>query len=248
MARHYYGHATAAVFAPLKPTFRAEFVVRRLRDAIALGLLPDGTQLPGEADLAASLGVSTVTVREALAALRNDRLLETRRGRGGGSFVVLPPGGATTIIRRRLHDLSLLDLRDLGDFYTAVSGATAAYAARRGTTDEVDQICLAGDQFAAASDVGARRQADARLRVLIAATAQSPRLYTAEVELQAEIGTLLRLTLELDDSYRRDVALVTELCAALRDSDETRARQAAEQRVREATARLIELRIDREHQ
>lgn len=246
MARHYYGHATAAVFAPFKPMFRAEFVIRRLRDAIALGLLPDGTQLPGEADLAASLGVSTVTVREALAALRNDGLLQTRRGRGGGSFIALPPGGASAIIRRRLQSLSLMDLRDLGDFYAAVSGAAAAYAAQRGTPDEIDQIRGAAERFAAAADVGARRQTDARLRLLIATTAQSPRLYAAEVELQAEIGTLLRLTFELKDAFRHDAELVTELVVALRAADAARARHAAEQRVRAATARLTELRIDLE--
>ena len=80
MPRHYYGHATAAVFAPLEPLSRPSQVARRMRDAIALGLLADGAQLPGEADLAATLGVSTVTVREALAVLRADRILELSGG------------------------------------------------------------------------------------------------------------------------------------------------------------------------
>ncbi|MBV9832650.1 MAG: FadR family transcriptional regulator, partial [Marmoricola sp.] len=122
MGRHYYGHATAAVFAPLEPTSRSGLVVRRLSDAIALGLLPDGSQLPGEMDLASTLGVSTVTLREALAVLRADGLLETRRGRGGGSFVRLPSGGADALTRRRLRELSVMELRDLGDLYATVSG------------------------------------------------------------------------------------------------------------------------------
>jgi DNA-binding transcriptional MocR family regulator len=84
MTVRFYGGATAAVFAPLEPLSRVELVSRRLTDAIALGLLRDGSQLPGEADLARAFGVSTVTVREALTALRHRDLIETRRGRGGG--------------------------------------------------------------------------------------------------------------------------------------------------------------------
>ena len=82
------GDARRAVFAPLDDgALRSEAVVRRLGSAIALGLLGDGEQLPAETELATMLNVSTVTLREALAELRELGLVETRRGRGGGSFV-----------------------------------------------------------------------------------------------------------------------------------------------------------------
>ncbi len=84
--------AHLVVFAPVDNTARVHAVVRRLSDAIALGLLGDGEQLPSETDLAAHLGVSTVTLREALMALRQQGLIETRRGRGGGSSSGPPPG------------------------------------------------------------------------------------------------------------------------------------------------------------
>src|SRR5262245_49335985 len=82
--------ARSAMFAPLDQTGRAEAVTARLVDAITLGLLVDAERLPSEAELATRLGVSTVTVREALVALRQRGLVETRRGRGGGSFVRAP--------------------------------------------------------------------------------------------------------------------------------------------------------------
>lgn len=246
MARHYYGHATAAVFAPLEPLSRSSLVVRRLGDAISLGLLTNGTQLPGEADLAATLGVSTVTIREALAVLRADGLLETRRGRGGGSFVRLPDGGALSIARRRLGELSIVELRDLCDLYATVSGGAAAYAARRASADDVAQLDRVVEVFATAVDGGARRRADAQFRVHVATTAQSTRLYRAEVGLQAEIGTLLWLTLDDDDRHRAELAMVRELVAAIGRADADTAHRVAEARVREASARLIDLRIEEE--
>ena len=104
MAIQFYGRATAAVFAPLESTSRSARVAHRLIDAIALGLLPDAEQLPGEADLAQQFGVSTVTIRESLSVLRQEGLIETRRGRGGGSFVRAPddgPGRAGEAAARR---------------------------------------------------------------------------------------------------------------------------------------------------
>jgi len=243
MPRHYYGHATAAVFAPLEPLSRPSQVARRLSDAITLGLLADGAQLPGEADLAATLGVSTVTVREALAVLRSDQLLETRRGRGGGSFVRLPPGGVAGLARRRLRQLSVVELRDLSDLYATVSGGAAAYAARRGTADDHAQIRTAASDFAAATEPGERRRADARLRVLVAVTAQSPRLYRAEVDLQAEIGTLLWLTLDDDAVHGTEAAHTRRLVSQIARRHPDAARSVAEERVRGASARLIDLRI-----
>jgi hypothetical protein len=47
---------------PLEAQGRADAVTRRLADVITLGLLPDGSPLPSEADLAERFGVATVTM------------------------------------------------------------------------------------------------------------------------------------------------------------------------------------------
>jgi GntR family transcriptional regulator len=52
--------------------------------------LPAGTRLPPEVDVAAALGVSRMTLRQALASIEGRGLLERRRGRFGGSFVAQP--------------------------------------------------------------------------------------------------------------------------------------------------------------
>lgn len=113
--------ARSVLFAPLDQTGRAELVARRLVDAITLGVLADQEQLPSEAELAEQFGVSTVTVREALVALRQQGLVQTKRGRGGGSFVCAPPEENDETWRARLREVSLSELRDIGDDYVAIA-------------------------------------------------------------------------------------------------------------------------------
>ncbi len=246
MAIQFYGRATAAVFAPLETLSRSELVARRLTDAIALGLVPDTEQLPGEADLASTFGVSTVTIREALASLRHEGLIETRRGRGGGSFVRAPRDGASGIARERLRGLSLVELRDLGDVYAAVAGACAALAARRASVEDVDQLRRAVGQLADAREPGPRRRADAQVQTEVAVAAQSTRLFHEELNLQAEFGTLLWLAFGDDVSHAEVVASCHHLVDAIASRDTAGARAAAEQRVADATARLIDFRLKQE--
>ncbi len=226
------------IFTPLDSGGRVEAVTRRLADAIALGFLRDSEQLPSEADLAASFGVSTVTVREALTVLREQGLVTTRRGRGGGSFVTAPAGSADASVRARLADLAPSELRDLADHYAAVSGAAAALAAERADDDDVARIRLCGRRFAEAPDAGARRRAEGHLHVEVAAAGQSARLTRAELDLQAEAGPLLWLPLQDDDVHARCVEQHARLADAVARGDAEAARAAVVDHVRDAAAWL----------
>lgn len=237
------GGARRAVFTPVDTRARVETVVRRLGDAIELGLLADGEQLPGESELAGQLGVSTVTLREALMALRQQGLVTTRRGRGGGSFVSLPADPGEERIKARLIGWSTEELRDLGDHWTAVSGAAARLAAQRTEPDDLQQLRRTLDEFAAAEDAAARSRVYGRFHVELAAAAQSARLTREQVALQTEVGALLCLVLG-DDTYREEVVeRHRSVISAVQDGADDSARELAERCVQESTARLIALRL-----
>lgn len=191
----------AAVFAPLPAAGRAETVRRRLGEAIALGMLPDGSLLPPESDLADRFGVATVTVREALGTLRDDGLILTRRGRGGGSFVCAPQDGGRAALLARLSRVGLGELRDLADHYCAISGHCAALAAERADPDDIARLrrlaAMRPDE-----PHGIRRH-EGTFHLEVAATAQSARLTREEMALQREIGPVLWLAdLELAQDPR----------------------------------------------
>ncbi|MCF1510786.1 FadR/GntR family transcriptional regulator [Streptomyces glomeratus] len=237
------GGARRAVFSPVDTRARVETVVRRLGDAIELGLLADGEQLPGESELAAQLGVSTVTLREALMALRQQGLVTTRRGRGGGSFVSLPEEPAEERVRQRLAGWSTEELRDLGDHWAAVSGAAARLAAQRTEPDDLQPLRRTLEEFTAAQDAAARSRVYGRFHVELAAAAQSARLTREQVALQTEVGALLCLVLG-DDAYREEVAdRHRSVISAVQDGAHDSAGELAEGCVRESTARLIALRL-----
>jgi DNA-binding transcriptional regulator YhcF (GntR family) len=65
-----------------EPTDLHEQVAGEIRRAIAEGEAKPGERLPPARDLAAELGVNTNTVLRALRQLRDEGLLEFRRGRG----------------------------------------------------------------------------------------------------------------------------------------------------------------------
>ena len=94
-----------------------------------VGLLAAGEQLPGETELAGQLGVSTVTLREALMALRQQGLVTTRRGRGGGSFVALPEVPGEERLKARLRGWSTEELRaEQPRFFGPIDAFIAAHS------------------------------------------------------------------------------------------------------------------------
>lgn len=86
--------AAAGLFEPLPAARTSAAIVGQLRGLIRSGRLPVGSRLPAERELGERLGVSRLSVREALRALEASGLVEIRLGARGGAFVTAPTAGS----------------------------------------------------------------------------------------------------------------------------------------------------------
>jgi GntR family transcriptional repressor for pyruvate dehydrogenase complex len=126
------------IFTPLKPKKISEEIVKQLRSLIFEGKLQPGERLPPERELAKSLNVSRVSLREALNTLQGMGLIEIQRGNRSS---VRP------ITTRSIYDplvsfsksepcniIKLLEIRK----YLEVG--SASLAAERATSEEIDRL------------------------------------------------------------------------------------------------------------
>ncbi|WNG89163.1 GntR family transcriptional regulator [Mycobacterium sp. ITM-2016-00317] len=226
------------------PVGRADEIVQRITEAIHLGLLDDGERLPVEVDLAAQFGVAPMTVREALATLREQKLVETRRGRSGGSFVRRPPGPPVDQLTARLAAMSASDLRDLFDEHTAVSGQAARLAAERAAPYAVRRLFALTDQLGAAATLGDRIRADSRFHIQVAIASQSARLARREANLQAEAAGLVWLPIGPEMDVAAHVQEQHAIAAAVASENASEARRLAEAHVMGQLARLTKINLD----
>jgi GntR family transcriptional regulator, transcriptional repressor for pyruvate dehydrogenase complex len=209
------------LLSPVEPTGAVEQVVRRIGEAIGAGLLAPGERLPGQIELAETLGVARMTLRQALAVLEDAGLLEIRRGRTGGAFVAADPPPPA------LDPPTAEQLRALTDWRRAVSGEAAALAAERRTAGELEALRAAMHAVEDASaDAATFRRADARFHVLVAELARSARLVAAEANLQVELAEVLALTPGPARARRVSQAGHEPIVAAIADGDPATARAA----------------------
>ncbi len=117
-------------------------LVARLTASIVSGKLPPGSRLPTEQEMIAATGVSRTVVREAVAALKADRLVVTRQG--VGAFV------AEQVRRPYRVDFdehsTLREVLNVMELRTGVEVEAAGLAAERASPAQVKKIA---DRFAA---------------------------------------------------------------------------------------------------
>jgi DNA-binding FadR family transcriptional regulator len=234
--------ARQAVFAPLQVEGAVERIVRRIGEAVGSGVLAEGERLPPEAELAAMLEVAPMTLRQALAVLRDAGVLETRRGRGGGSFVA----SASVVTPAAGRVPAAAELRELTDWRRAVSGEAAALAAERATGEALERIAGSASAADAAVDSFAGyRLADSRFHLAIAEAAGSSRLVTAETAIQAELGEILAVVPGPETALRASSEGHAPLLAAVAAGDSAAARAAVERHIEATHDWVVGLRLGR---
>lgn len=215
--------ARSAVFAPIEEVGRCEAVTARLEEAIVLGMLAPGERLPSESALAERFGVAPATVREALADLRERRLVTTQRGRRGGSFVTMDEADRVAAVEQRIRSLSSDELADIGVHAMAIGGTAAALAAREGSPFELDALARDAETIDLDDELAARR-AVGGFQLQVVALSRSVRLVREQVRFQHGDGPMLWASLH--DAEERRIARLGAgmLVHALRSGDPDEAR------------------------
>lgn len=229
------------VFAPIGGDGLVQQTVRRLGESIGMGLLAVGERLPNETTLAARLEISPMTLRQALAILRESGYIETTRGKGGGTFVKRAKPFPVPSDRQ----ISAAELRDLTEYRAAVSGHAAELAASRATEADIERLVALVDEMDSKVSFSRFRQLDGRFHIGVAAAARSRRLTDAEAAIQRDL--LPTLTLAGDDPARLSLESSNEqhrtIIAAISAGESDRARHEMQTHVRATADTLIGLRL-----
>jgi GntR family transcriptional regulator, transcriptional repressor for pyruvate dehydrogenase complex len=182
--------ALEAVFMPVRPPSTFEETVERLGTAIRLGLLPPGSRLPSERELAGELRISRSTLRHALTTLVQSGHLVSLRGRAGGTFVSEQPPLAEHGDGEPLDQEALAVL----DYRVAVECGAALLAAERSEAESVMRLDQLVERMAGQlDDFEEYRRTDIRFHIGIAEAARSPRLVGAMTEVQGQMTDLIAL-------------------------------------------------------
>lgn len=228
---------TGALFRPVRTRNAFEETVERLLQAIRLGVAAPGEKLPAERDLAARLGVSRVTLRDAIRAIADAGYVESRRGRYGGTFVAasLPTPAPRDAPAGELDDV--LTLR-----HVLECGAAEAAAGRTLTPADRQHLSAALLDVAGVDgvtdDQTEYRRRDSRLHLAIAEVTASPSLTTAVADIRTRVNglldaiPLLAANIEHSDEQHRTIV------AAILSGDAPAARQAMAEHI-EGTAALL---------
>ena len=230
---------TEVVLRPVRGHHAFEACVEQLATLIRLGVYPLDSALPSERVLAHRLQVSRATLREAMAALREAGLVETRRGRGGGTVVTMKPRTPSARKAARTSPEQRADWRDALDFRGVVEPGAAYLAAQRQLSPaERTQLDEAHEAVSSATTRAGHRQADSRFHLTIAALSASPRTLDAVTSVQASLHEMLSAIPVLETNIAHSDRQHQHLHHAIVDGRPERARAAMEEHCADTAALL----------
>ncbi len=214
----------------------AAMLLMRIRDED----LAPGTRLPAELAMAKHFGVSRTVLREAIAILKGDGLIETRKG--SGAFVLVqnqiraPEGD-------RLTEESIQSLLNLIEVRCGMESEAAALAALRRTPAQLAEIEYSLRLIEESVNAGANGvEEDARFHQAIATATGNP-YWGKLMEMFAQpIRAAVRVT-RANEARREDFArqVQTEhqqIVDAIAAGDSQRARAAAANHMEQAALRI----------
>ncbi|MBF8188270.1 FadR family transcriptional regulator [Nonomuraea sp. K274] len=227
------------VLRPVRAGNAFEETVERLLQAIKLGVVAPGDKLPPERELAVQLGISRVTLREAIRALSDAGYLDVRRGRYGGAFVTYaPPEPDAGDLRQAVTEMGMAELSEALTFRLAVECGAAQVLAAAGLADEQRVVLLRRLTELNAAGLEDYRRLDTAFHLSIAELTGSTLLATTCADARSRVSDLLNaipmLQVNLDHAAGQHRAIVDAILAG----DPDAARRAVTEHL-EGTAALL---------
>ncbi|WP_300152441.1 FadR/GntR family transcriptional regulator [Neomegalonema sp.] len=211
-----------------------------LRKRILAGEYAPGARLPSEAQLTEAYGVSRTVIREAMAALRADGLVEPRQGAGIFVLEAPPP---SIFSPQALDPARISSTIEILEFRTGVEAEAAGLAALRRSPAQEEAILERHDALRACLKAGEpTAEADFALHLAIAEAANNPRFR----EFLEALGTAVipRAALKAQETEEAAAAYIARLdeehgriVAAISNGDEEAARAAMRAHLRGGQAR-----------
>jgi len=218
----------------------ADQVYERLLTDILNGSYTLQSRLPAEETLAQSLGVSRPVLRTALARLRDDGVIASRRG--SGNYVTRRPDSS---VMKFVPLGSISDIQRCYEFRADVESAAAAWAARRREDGDLTALEAAHERMDAMfmeSELGV--DADRALHQAIACATKNPFYMSVLSSLAEPIAFAMRLSrsLTLEATPERQALVQNEhraIIDAIRDEDPELAAEAMRHHITAARERMF---------
>ena len=215
----------------LRPVSRQrlyEQVVEQLRLYVIEQGLRAGDRLPPERELAARLGVSRVSVKQAIVVLKVQGLVDTRHG--GGTYLrqdSLHVEPVETLMERKRRLPDVLEARE------ALETKLAELAARRRTAEDLAEIDEALSQMRQQIDAGERGlEGDRRFHAAVTAAARSALLAQFMRSIAEQIAESRQESLRQPGRPLRSLGQHRRIADAIRAGDPRAAASAMRRHVR----------------
>jgi len=233
----------AAVLGPIRSQNAFEETVERLLAVIKLGVVGPGERFPAERELAALLGVSRITLREAIGDLRDAGYVESRRGRFGGTFVIYTPPAPSRVELRRIAVEDADKINDALTFRMAVETGAAQILAQAGeggglAAGRIRDVLLTRLTAVNEACPADYRRMDSLFHLSIAELTGSSLLAAACADARVRLNDLLNAIPLLQRNIDHTAAQHTSIVDAILSGDSQQARRAVAEHL-DGTAALL---------
>ena len=151
--------------------------VTHLKQQIHMGMVLPGERLPAERKLAEQIGISRVTLREALRVLEAEGYISVRRGASGGAFAADEEQLRDMALKRLSSDPS--GVLRIFEYRTAVEPLAAELSAVRRTPGDLRRLDEALREISQATNAGELRRGEAAFHLAIAQASANPYIVTS---------------------------------------------------------------------